>query len=158
MSPRACRLKLNCTTQRPAEPSGREFTRMKNPSRGRKCRTSSTRWIRTLAGDSQRLLQASINTFRAEERSDMTDERTGDHRMACLEIRGGNRRESYSVELPGLSAWISYAVFCLKKKKRQPGAGRSASAIACPGAPATPPRMGPSLRVACGQPSAHYAS
>lgn len=27
--------------------------------------------------------------------------------MACLEIRGGNRRESYSVELPGLSAWIS---------------------------------------------------
>jgi len=37
----------------------------------------------------------------------MTDEQTGDHRMACLEIRGGNRRESYSVELPGLSAWIS---------------------------------------------------
>jgi phosphoserine phosphatase RsbU/P len=31
----------------------------------------------------------------------------GDHRMACLEIRGGNRRESYSVELPGLSAWAS---------------------------------------------------
>ena len=27
--------------------------------------------------------------------------------MACLEIRGGNHRESYSVELPGLSAWIS---------------------------------------------------
>jgi sigma-B regulation protein RsbU (phosphoserine phosphatase) len=29
------------------------------------------------------------------------------HRVACLEIRGGNRRESYSVELPGLSAWVS---------------------------------------------------
>ena len=27
--------------------------------------------------------------------------------MVCLEIRGGNRRESYSVEMPGLSAWIS---------------------------------------------------
>jgi serine phosphatase RsbU (regulator of sigma subunit) len=34
-------------------------------------------------------------------------EKAGDHRMACLEIRGGNRRESYSLELPGLSAWIS---------------------------------------------------
>jgi sigma-B regulation protein RsbU (phosphoserine phosphatase) len=34
-------------------------------------------------------------------------EANGVHRMACLEIRGGNRRESYSVELPGLSAWIS---------------------------------------------------
>jgi serine phosphatase RsbU (regulator of sigma subunit) len=30
-----------------------------------------------------------------------------DRHMACLEIRGGNRRESYSVELPGLSAWIA---------------------------------------------------
>ena len=28
-------------------------------------------------------------------------------RMTCLEIRGGNRRECYSVESPGLSAWIS---------------------------------------------------
>jgi len=28
-------------------------------------------------------------------------------RMTCLEIRGGNRRDCYSVELPGLSAWIS---------------------------------------------------
>jgi sigma-B regulation protein RsbU (phosphoserine phosphatase) len=36
----------------------------------------------------------------------MAAETTGDQRMACLEIRGGNRRESYSVELPGLSAWI----------------------------------------------------
>jgi phosphoserine phosphatase RsbU/P len=41
------------------------------------------------------------------ERSDMAAETTGDHRMACLEIRGGNRRESYSAELPGLSAWAS---------------------------------------------------
>jgi serine phosphatase RsbU (regulator of sigma subunit) len=40
------------------------------------------------------------------ERSDMA-ETIGDHHLACLEIRGGNRRESYSVELPGLSAWIS---------------------------------------------------
>jgi sigma-B regulation protein RsbU (phosphoserine phosphatase) len=30
-----------------------------------------------------------------------------DRQMSCLEIRGGNRRESYSVELPGLSAWIA---------------------------------------------------
>ena len=37
----------------------------------------------------------------------MAAEPIGDHRMACLEIRGGNRRESYSVELPGLSAWVS---------------------------------------------------
>ena len=37
----------------------------------------------------------------------MAAETIGDHRMACLEIRGGNRRESYSVQLPGLSAWIS---------------------------------------------------
>jgi phosphoserine phosphatase RsbU/P len=37
----------------------------------------------------------------------MAAQPAGDHRMACLEIRGGNRRESYSVELPGLSAWIS---------------------------------------------------
>ena len=37
----------------------------------------------------------------------MAAETIGDHRMACLEIRGGNRRESYSLELPGLSAWIS---------------------------------------------------
>lgn len=29
------------------------------------------------------------------------------HRLACLEIRGGNRREAYSVELPGLSGWVS---------------------------------------------------
>jgi sigma-B regulation protein RsbU (phosphoserine phosphatase) len=28
-------------------------------------------------------------------------------RLACLEIRGGNRRESYSVELPGLSGWVA---------------------------------------------------
>lgn len=34
-------------------------------------------------------------------------ETTGDRHLACLEIRGGNRRESYSAELPGLSAWIS---------------------------------------------------
>jgi sigma-B regulation protein RsbU (phosphoserine phosphatase) len=42
-----------------------------------------------------------------KERSDMAAEPTGDNRMACLEIRGGNRRESYSLELPGLSAWVS---------------------------------------------------
>jgi serine phosphatase RsbU (regulator of sigma subunit) len=30
-----------------------------------------------------------------------------DRHMSCLEIRGGNRKESYSVELPGLSAWIA---------------------------------------------------
>src|SRR5262249_24337208 len=37
---------------------------------------------------------------------DMAAETYRAHRMACLEIRG-NRRESYSVELPGLPAWIS---------------------------------------------------
>ncbi len=37
----------------------------------------------------------------------MAAETIGDHRMSCLEIRGGNRRESYSVQLPGLSAWVS---------------------------------------------------
>ena len=29
------------------------------------------------------------------------------HRLACLEIKGGNRRDEYSVELPGLSGWVS---------------------------------------------------
>jgi phosphoserine phosphatase RsbU/P len=28
-------------------------------------------------------------------------------RMACLEIRGGNERASYSIDLPGMSAWVS---------------------------------------------------
>jgi sigma-B regulation protein RsbU (phosphoserine phosphatase) len=28
-------------------------------------------------------------------------------RLACLEIRGGNERATYSVELPGLIAWVS---------------------------------------------------
>lgn len=29
------------------------------------------------------------------------------YRLACLEIRGGNRSASYRAELPGLSAWVS---------------------------------------------------
>lgn len=29
------------------------------------------------------------------------------NRLACLEVRGGNRRAAYSVELPGLAAWVS---------------------------------------------------
>jgi phosphoserine phosphatase RsbU/P len=28
-------------------------------------------------------------------------------RLACLEIRGGNERASYSIDLPGLAAWVS---------------------------------------------------
>ncbi len=28
-------------------------------------------------------------------------------RLACLEIRGGNERASYSIDLPGLTAWVS---------------------------------------------------
>ena len=28
-------------------------------------------------------------------------------RMACLEIRGGNERASYSIDLPGMAAWVS---------------------------------------------------
>src|SRR5579872_3794539 len=42
-----------------------------------------------------------------DRRSDMAVEANATHRLACLEIRGGNRRESYSVELPGLSGWVS---------------------------------------------------
>ena len=29
------------------------------------------------------------------------------HRLACLELRGGNRLATYSAELPGLSGWVS---------------------------------------------------
>ena len=29
------------------------------------------------------------------------------HRLACLELRGGNGPEPYAAELPGLTAWIS---------------------------------------------------
>lgn len=28
-------------------------------------------------------------------------------RLACLEIRGGNERASYSIDLPGMAAWVS---------------------------------------------------
>ena len=28
-------------------------------------------------------------------------------RLACLEIKGGNERVEYSIELPGLIAWVS---------------------------------------------------
>jgi sigma-B regulation protein RsbU (phosphoserine phosphatase) len=28
-------------------------------------------------------------------------------RMACLEIRGGNERATYSIDLPGMAAWVS---------------------------------------------------
>jgi phosphoserine phosphatase RsbU/P len=28
-------------------------------------------------------------------------------RLACLEIRGGNERASYSIDLPGMTAWVS---------------------------------------------------
>lgn len=41
----------------------------------------------------------------AEAKRNMTPQSQA--QMACLEIRGGNRRESYSVEMPGLEAWIS---------------------------------------------------
>lgn len=29
------------------------------------------------------------------------------HRLACLEVRGGNHLAAYSAELPGLSGWVS---------------------------------------------------
>src|SRR5258706_4775712 len=29
------------------------------------------------------------------------------HRLACLEVRGGNRLAAYSAELPGLRGWVS---------------------------------------------------
>jgi sigma-B regulation protein RsbU (phosphoserine phosphatase) len=32
---------------------------------------------------------------------------TAIERLACLEIRGGNERASYSIDLPGMSAWVS---------------------------------------------------
>src|SRR5579864_4731944 len=41
------------------------------------------------------------------QEGDMSAEVNLTHRLACLEIRGGNRSESYSVELPGLSGWVS---------------------------------------------------
>jgi sigma-B regulation protein RsbU (phosphoserine phosphatase) len=32
---------------------------------------------------------------------------TAAERLACLEIRGGNERASYSIDLPGMAAWVS---------------------------------------------------
>src|SRR5580698_420400 len=29
------------------------------------------------------------------------------HRLACLELRGGNQLAAYSAELPGLAGWVS---------------------------------------------------
>jgi sigma-B regulation protein RsbU (phosphoserine phosphatase) len=38
----------------------------------------------------------------------MTIEETGEvHRLACLELRGGNHVAAYSAELPGLAGWVS---------------------------------------------------
>src|ERR1700678_1864814 len=38
----------------------------------------------------------------------MTIEETGeDHRLACLELRGGNHSAACSAELPGLAGWVS---------------------------------------------------
>jgi serine phosphatase RsbU (regulator of sigma subunit) len=37
----------------------------------------------------------------------MTMEETGVHRLACLELRGGNHSAAYSLELPGLAGWVS---------------------------------------------------
>jgi serine phosphatase RsbU (regulator of sigma subunit) len=34
-------------------------------------------------------------------------EPTETQRMACLEIRGGNERASYSIDLPGMTAWVN---------------------------------------------------
>jgi sigma-B regulation protein RsbU (phosphoserine phosphatase) len=36
----------------------------------------------------------------------MTAPETGGSRLACLEIKGGNERAAYSIELPGLEAWV----------------------------------------------------
>jgi phosphoserine phosphatase RsbU/P len=36
----------------------------------------------------------------------MIEEADKVHRLACLEVRGGNRRAEYSAELPGLAGWI----------------------------------------------------
>jgi phosphoserine phosphatase RsbU/P len=35
------------------------------------------------------------------------EETSGVHRLACLELRGGNQAAAYSAELPGLSGWVS---------------------------------------------------
>jgi len=40
----------------------------------------------------------------AEEQSTTPDEA---YRLACLEVRGGNRAAVYELELPGLDAWVS---------------------------------------------------
>ena len=38
----------------------------------------------------------------------MTLQETGEvHRLACLELRGGNQLAAYSAELPGLAGWVS---------------------------------------------------
>jgi sigma-B regulation protein RsbU (phosphoserine phosphatase) len=37
----------------------------------------------------------------------MVEEASMVHRLACLELRGGNHRAVYSAELPGLSGWVS---------------------------------------------------
>ena len=48
-----------------------------------------------------------LRRIRRGEGEDLPAEANQVHRLACLELRGGNRREAYSVELPGLSAWVS---------------------------------------------------
>lgn len=37
----------------------------------------------------------------------MTDNASQVHRLACLEVRGGNSQTTYAAELPGLAAWVS---------------------------------------------------
>src|SRR6266849_2772024 len=37
----------------------------------------------------------------------MIEEADEVHRLACLELRGGNHLAAYSVELPGLAGWVS---------------------------------------------------
>src|SRR6202035_3292764 len=51
----------------------------------------------------------SIRTFRDSIRVSpmMIDEADKVHRLACLEVRGGNRRAVYSAELRGLAGWVA---------------------------------------------------
>ena len=37
----------------------------------------------------------------------MIEEADKVHRLACLEVRGGNHRAAYAAELPGLAGWVS---------------------------------------------------
>src|SRR5262245_22773462 len=50
------------------------------------------------------LIRSPLTMTPDEQVSDLAD---NVYRLACLELRGGNRGAIYPIELPGLNAWIS---------------------------------------------------